>query len=211
MKVHDKIKEEPVGPLHCPTCQKSFEIKKYLTAHMKTHLPKDNNEENKEKKKCNTCSFETISSYKLQRHLKTHEKNVNDKVKSGKKNKVCDICSFATNRVSTLKKHLNTHKPNTLPTFEAKCGECGKCFNNKKSFKAHETIHTKVNLVNCKLCDKSFSKKGNLLAHMKSIHQSKKVKTNLGFGRWEDHGKNNKETMKSFSFCDYVSKHASNL
>ena len=46
---------------------------------------------------------------------------------------------------------------------------------------------------------------------MKSIHQSKKVKTNLGFGRWEDHGKNNKETMKSCSFCDYVSKHASNL
>ena len=52
MKVHDKIKEEPVGPLHCPTCQKSFEIKKYLTAHMKTHLPKDNynKEEMKEKK-----------------------------------------------------------------------------------------------------------------------------------------------------------------
>ena len=80
MKVHDKIKEEPVGPLHCPTCQKSFEIKKYLTAHMKTHLPKDNynKEEMKEKKKCNTCSFETISNYKLQRYLKTHEKNVNE-------------------------------------------------------------------------------------------------------------------------------------
>jgi len=75
MKVHDKIKEEPEGPLHCPTCQKSFEIKKYLTAHMKTHLPKDNynKEEIKEKKKCNTCSFETISNYKLQRHLKMHE------------------------------------------------------------------------------------------------------------------------------------------
>ena len=25
MKVHDKIKEEPVGPLHCPTCQKSLD------------------------------------------------------------------------------------------------------------------------------------------------------------------------------------------
>ena len=46
---------------------------------------------------------------------------------------------------------------------------------------------------------------------MKSIHQSKKVKTNWGFGRWEDQGKNNKETMKKCSFCDYVSKHASNL
>ena len=40
MKVHDKIKEEPVGPLHCPTCQKSFEIKKYLGSdeHLKRAL-----------------------------------------------------------------------------------------------------------------------------------------------------------------------------
>ena len=70
--VHDKIKQEPVGPLHCSICQKSFEIKKYL----KTHIPKDNsnNEELKEKKKCITCSFEKNSNSKLQRHMKTHEK-----------------------------------------------------------------------------------------------------------------------------------------
>ena len=76
MKVHDKIKEEPVGPLHCPTCQRSFEIKKYMTAHMKTHISKDNSntEELKEKNKCTACSFKTVSNSKLQRHMKTHEK-----------------------------------------------------------------------------------------------------------------------------------------
>ena len=75
MKVHDKLKQEPVGPLHCPICQKSFEIKKYLTAHMKTHIPKDNS--NTEELK------ETDSNSKLQRHMKTHDKNLNNKVKFG--------------------------------------------------------------------------------------------------------------------------------
>ena len=37
MKRHEKPKLEPVGPLKCPECDKSFEIKKYLTAHRKTH------------------------------------------------------------------------------------------------------------------------------------------------------------------------------
>ena len=53
MKVHDKLKQEPVGPLHCPICQKSFEIKKYRTAHMKTHIPKDNSNNEKLKEKIN--------------------------------------------------------------------------------------------------------------------------------------------------------------
>ena len=101
MKVHDK----PLEPLHCPICQKSFEIKKYLTAHMKTHIPKDNSntEELKEKNKCTACPYKTDSNSKLQNAHETHEKNLNDKVKSGNKTKVCDICSFATNRESTLK------------------------------------------------------------------------------------------------------------
>ena len=53
MKVHDKQKQEPVGSLHCPTCQKSFEIKEYLTAHMKTHFPKDNSNKEEMKEKIN--------------------------------------------------------------------------------------------------------------------------------------------------------------
>ena len=37
MQRHEKPKLEPVGPLRYPECDKSFEIKKYLTAHRKTH------------------------------------------------------------------------------------------------------------------------------------------------------------------------------
>ena len=53
LKRHENQKLEPVGPLHCPDCGKSFEIKKYLTAHRKTHV------EGKEKKKCNICDYES--------------------------------------------------------------------------------------------------------------------------------------------------------
>ena len=47
MKRHDNPKLEPVGPLHCPDCDKTFEIKKYLTAHRKTHVEGLAKEKNK--------------------------------------------------------------------------------------------------------------------------------------------------------------------
>ena len=115
MKLHIKVKSE----LNCPDCDKSFEIKKYLTAHMKTHLAKDHStkDENKEKKKCSTCSYETHKNFNLKKHMKTHEK-----IKSIKTNLVCDICKYTTNKGSNLRKHMTTHKPNTVPHFEAtKC------------------------------------------------------------------------------------------
>ena len=43
MKLHIKVNSE----LNCPDCDKSFEIKKYLTAHMKTHLAKDHSNKNR--------------------------------------------------------------------------------------------------------------------------------------------------------------------
>ena len=71
MKVHNKVKSEHVGPLNCPDCDKSFEIKKYLTAHMKTHIAKDTSTKdgNKEKKKCSTCNYETYKNFNLKSHI----------------------------------------------------------------------------------------------------------------------------------------------
>ena len=85
------------------------------------------------------------------------------KIKSIKTNVVCDICKYATSKVSQLKKHMITHKPKTVPQFEAtKCSDCEKSFHTKKALTAHKHTHTKVNQVNCDLCNKSFSHKGNL-------------------------------------------------
>ena len=64
MKIHMKVKSEHMGPLRCPDCDKSFEIKKYLTAHMKTHIAKDKlNDKDTEKKKCITCNYETHRNF----------------------------------------------------------------------------------------------------------------------------------------------------
>ena len=61
MKIHEKITSELVEPLKCSICEKSFEIKKYLTAHKKTHVKETNLNKDKvrQKKKCNVCPFET--------------------------------------------------------------------------------------------------------------------------------------------------------
>ena len=162
MKIHMKVKSEHMGPLSCPDCDKAFEIKKYLTAHMKTHIAKDKlNEKDTEKKKCITCNYETHRNFDLKKHMKTHEK-----LQSIDKNFVCDICNFVTTKGSHLKKHMSTHKPNTCPPFEVtKCPDCEKSFHTKKALTAHKHTHTKVNQVNCDLCNKSFSKKANLSAY----------------------------------------------
>ena len=68
MKRHDNPKLEPVGPLHCPDCDKTFEIKKYLTAHRKTHVEGLA----KEKKKCSICEYESNDGSNLKRHMDTH-------------------------------------------------------------------------------------------------------------------------------------------
>ena len=86
MKVHEKVKTEPLGPLNCLECGKTFEIKKYLTAHMKTHLPKDDSNGSQEKKKCHICPYETNRNFNLKMHMKSHKKdqnkkNLNEKIK----------------------------------------------------------------------------------------------------------------------------------
>ena len=91
MKRHDQPKLEPVGPLHCPDCGKSFEIKKYLTAHRKTH---DEQGISKEKLKCSICDFKTTLGSSLKKHMNTHRPNILPTIKSH----TCDICDFVTTK-----------------------------------------------------------------------------------------------------------------
>ena len=142
MKRHDNPKLEPVGPLHCPDCDKTFEIKKYLTAHRKTHVEGLA----KEKKKCSICEYESNDGSNLKRHMDTHIPNTLPPIKSHN----CSICDFACNKGSNLTKHMNTHRPNTVSQFEVtKCDECDKTFHTRKSLKAHKNIYAKINQVNC--------------------------------------------------------------
>ena len=67
----------PAGPINCLECGKTLEIKKYLTAHMKTHLPKDDWNESQEKKKCNICHYETKRNFNLKMNMKSHKKDEN--------------------------------------------------------------------------------------------------------------------------------------
>ena len=108
MKRHEKPKLEPVGPLKCPECDKSFEIKKYLTAHRKTHEKGIAKEKNF---KCTICSYQTNKRSNLNQHMNTHQPNTLPPIKTYS----CKICAYGTNNGSNLKMHMDTHRPNWLP------------------------------------------------------------------------------------------------
>ena len=79
MKRHEKPKLEPVGPLKCPECDKSVEIKKYLTGHRKTHEKGIDKEKNL---KCTICSYQTNKRSNLNQHMNTHQPNTLPPIKS---------------------------------------------------------------------------------------------------------------------------------
>ena len=87
MKRHEKPKLKPVGPLKCPECDKSFEIKKYLTAHRKTHEKGIAKEKNL---KCTICSYQTNKRSNLNQHMNTHQPNTLPPIKSYS----CKICAL---------------------------------------------------------------------------------------------------------------------
>ena len=42
--------------------------------------------------------------------------------------------------------------------------------------------------------------------HCSTQHQSKKVKTSIGFGRWEDNSTSDKPIINKCTICEYTSK-----
>ncbi|XP_071037979.1 zinc finger protein OZF [Parasteatoda tepidariorum] len=50
------------------------------------------------------------------------------------------------------------------------CNVCGKIFPHRSGLKMHSLTHTGERPFKCKLCNKSFSQKGNLMRHVRFIH-----------------------------------------
>jgi hypothetical protein len=51
------------------------------------------------------------------------------------------------------------------------CNECGKKFSRMQDLRRHHTnIHRKKNLFQCRLCDKAYSRKDNLMQHERRKH-----------------------------------------
>lgn len=115
---------------------------------------------------CQHCAQSYKFIWELQRHVrKTHMGLTRERSNS------CHLCDKKFFTSQTLKQHINSVHLNLRP-FHCSIDGCGKTFNKKINLKCHRQVHTKENLFACIICDKKFTFKGNLKAHLKNIHKT---------------------------------------
>ena len=111
---------------------------------------------------CDICG----KVYKSQEGLKSHRHDVHDKLKPFE----CTICMAKFSRQPHLAEHVaNVHEGKK----EFKCPEtdCNKSFGYKGKLKVHiRTVHLKLRLHKCTICDKSYKEKVTLTKHEYAVH-----------------------------------------
>jgi len=164
--------------IKCPKCPKKFMFKSDLTRHDKRK------HSNKQKLTCNNCSKE----FSCQQNLLYHEKSHKSEFKCNKCNKnfkkeqyfakhmaekhqiytpySCSLCPWSFLKVSELNAHRK--KMHNL-SFQSKTYECSKCseiFTRKADLLQHMKTHQE-SPVSCQICGKHFSKASHLKMHLK--------------------------------------------
>jgi KRAB domain-containing zinc finger protein len=125
------------------------------------------NEENSNQQdefKCETCDKKYANKYSLQNHKRTHEAKIE-----------CKICHKSL-AVLSLIRHMKMHDLKTQPN-QFKCEKCEKTFLTKNSQNQHLKTHEKA--FECDKCGKRFSRKLTLSDHLKTHLNSKAFQCNI--------------------------------
>ncbi|KAK6966068.1 zinc finger protein 26 [Biomphalaria glabrata] len=156
----------------CTICSKTFQLQRYLNAHLETHTSEQTHPT--EDFKCTICS----KTFKLHRYLNAHLETHTSEQTHQTEDLKCTICSKTFQRQRYLKTHLKIHtSEQTHPTEDFKCTICSKTFKLQRYLNAHLETHTSEQMhqtedFKCTICSKTFQRQRYLKTHLK-IHSSK--------------------------------------
>ncbi|OXU19960.1 hypothetical protein TSAR_013867 [Trichomalopsis sarcophagae] len=147
------------GSLKCLKCNKHFQSKDNLEAHVKVV------HEGEKPFICEICS----KAFAYQSSLKGHMEIVHTDTNTDK-GFPCDICGKVLNHSSSIVYHKLTEHNNGRRFV---CNKCGKSFKHKQLLQRHQLVHSEDRPYPCKSCNASFKTKANLLNHQ-STHTGEK-------------------------------------
>lgn len=144
----------------CDICQKVFHSPGKLKQHSYSHT-------GERPFSCTHCTKAFSSRFKLERHKLIH---------TTERQHQCPLCERSFHRKDHLKNHIQIHDPNKQ--FKCEKPECGKEYNSYMSYRKHCAVHAaEEGDLECKICQKMFESKPDLIYHLKVHVGSRSVKS----------------------------------
>lgn len=179
--------EKPFG---CDECGKRFRIRMQLNEHKLRH--------SKEKKFiCEICQLGCCTKQDLNLHMRHHTNDrrfhcsmcpkafvrnsdlkIHIRVHTGEKPYVCDICHKCFRANQNLSVHKKSHMGEASKTYQ--CEHCDKKFLRNIDRTVHMRTHTGEKPFKCQICDRGYSSKFNVRAHIERDHIAESGKKKPG-------------------------------
>ena len=150
-----KTKHTGEKPFQCSICESTFRTTEQRYKHMR--------QEHSDKRaySCQHCSRKFTSFTFLETHFRRIHRNETNQPW------ICSLCDMKCNQFWDYKDHFErVHSDKQCFT----CQTCGKAFNRKVHFLAHQETHAKEKTAECKVCKKLFKGKSQLASHMYTSH-----------------------------------------